>query len=137
MQLGSTVPAQPDTYSGGIDPEEGGYFSGHFYGIVTLQSLQSLHIEQAVVEITFSPIVPVDALTFKKELPFHKGWPSSRAAPREPSIQMLKELFVGYELLRRLQGGRTEKGENLLTPPAHNATLAIRGQSSLFHVQPT
>ena len=54
-----------------ISPEEGRYFSGHLYRFVNAQSLQSLDVKYAIVEITFRTVFPMNTLPLPKRLSAH------------------------------------------------------------------
>jgi len=87
MQFTSTLSAEPNQDLGGIDPEEGCYFTCDPYRIVTLQALQGLDKKCSVVGISIGSVLAMYTLPFQQELLFHGGQPFSRAAPREQNLR--------------------------------------------------
>ena len=66
---------QPDKNVRGVGPKERRYLSRHLDRVVDAQSLQSLNVKYAIVEITFSAVLPMNTLPLAKRLSGHDDSP--------------------------------------------------------------
>jgi hypothetical protein len=70
-QLRRAVMTGPNENVRGVGPKERTYFSRHLDRVVDAQSLQSLNVKNAIVEITFSAFFPMNTLPLSKSLSSH------------------------------------------------------------------
>jgi hypothetical protein len=75
VQLSRAIITEPDKNMRSVGPKEGRYFSRHLYRFVNAQSLQSLNVKYAIVEITFSAFFPMNTLPLTKRLSGHADSP--------------------------------------------------------------
>jgi hypothetical protein len=76
VQLSRAIITEPDENVRGVGPKERRYFSRHLYRFVNAQSLQSLNVKYAIVEITFSAFFPMNTLPLPKRLSGHDDSPT-------------------------------------------------------------
>jgi len=67
---------QPDKNVRSVGPKERRYLSRHLDRVVDAQSLQSLNVKYAIVEITFSTLFPMNTLPLAKRLSAHDDSPT-------------------------------------------------------------
>jgi hypothetical protein len=73
--LRRAIITEPDENVWSISPEEGRYFSRHLHRFVNAQSLQSLNVKYAIVEITCCAFFPMNTLPLPKRLSAHDDTP--------------------------------------------------------------
>jgi len=66
-----------------IGPKKRRYFTRHLHGIIDAESLQSLNVKNAIVEITISAFVAVDTLPLAIHLSSHDDSPIPAPGARE------------------------------------------------------
>jgi len=71
-KLGSAIGAQPNENLRRVGPEKRGDFAGHLNGSVNLQTLESLHIEHAIVKRALYTVFLMNTLALPKLLLPHK-----------------------------------------------------------------
>jgi hypothetical protein len=111
----------------GVSPKEGTNFTCYLYSFIDSQPLQSLHIENPIVEFAFGAFVSVNTLPLTKHLSSHRFTISSRRTARN----MNRLRMSGIIYLREIKQGKRiatislEQTPNRLEPDDANR-LKIR-----------